>query len=77
MAYRDEDAPSYWAESMRSGADTEKARTAAYRDHLNRIDAYVAAWHAGKISIDEKRRAISDENRMFYGPDCRRNLLWP
>jgi hypothetical protein len=68
---------SYWAETMRSGAATEQARADAYCAHLGRIDAYVTAWRTGRITLAEKRRAISDENRTYYGPDCRRNLLWP
>lgn len=35
--------------------------------HLARIDAIVRSWHDGHISIDQKRRAIVDENLMHYG----------
>jgi hypothetical protein len=62
---------------MRSGADNEKARADAHRAHLGRIAAYVTAWQNDELTLAEKRRAISDENRMYYGPDCRRALLWP
>ena len=40
------------------------------------IDGYTAAWARGEITTGEKRRAISDENLAFYGPDCRKTLLW-
>ena len=38
-----------------------------YDAHLAAINAYVAAWQRGEITTGEKRRAISDENLMFYG----------
>jgi Zinc knuckle len=48
-----------------------------YAAHLAVIDAIVANWHEGKLSIDQKRKMISDENRAYYGPSCRRALAWP
>ena len=47
-----------------------------YDAHLAAINAYVAAWQRGEITTGEKRRAISDENLMFYGEKCRPSLLW-
>ena len=45
--------------------------------HLVRIAALVADWQAGRITLAEKRRKISDENKAFYGPACPRKLTWP
>ena len=73
MAARDED-DSYWIELMRGPKDSP---TSSYQQHLARIDRLVELWHGGKISINEKRVAVSDENRQFYGPNCPRKLMWP
>jgi hypothetical protein len=49
----------------------------SWDDHIAIIDATVTAWTEGNISIDRKRRMISDENRSFYGAGCPRRLQWP
>jgi hypothetical protein len=72
-ASRDEDS-SYWIETMRG--QSPESTTDGYRDHLARIGQLTERWHEGLITVDEKRRAISDENRQFYGPDCPKHLLW-
>ena len=48
-----------------------------YEEHQARIDGYVASWVRGEISIDRKRKMISDENVLHYGADCPRRLRWP
>lgn len=59
-------------------ADCPNAIPAASKqEHLARIDAYVNAWADGDITIDQKRRAISDENLLYYGDACPRRLIWP
>ena len=44
--------------------------------HMAVIGGYVAAWQAGEITTGEKRRAISDENQVYCGDKCRRELMW-
>lgn len=73
MAGRDGD-DAYWIDVMRGPADKP---TRGYQAHLDRIDELVRFWHDGRISIDEKRMAIANENRQFYGPSCPKRLLWP
>lgn len=59
-------------------ADCPGAIPAASKDeHHARIGAYVTDWIEGRITIDQKRRAISDENLLHYGADCPRRLRWP
>lgn len=50
---------------------------ASFEEHLARIDAYVASWARHEIDTARKRKMISDENLMHYGPGCRKALLWP
>ncbi len=50
---------------------------ASQGEHLARIGQYVDMWVAGEITVERKRKMISDENLMHYGPSCRRALLWP
>lgn len=49
----------------------------AYELHLKVIDHHVASWHAGRLSTEQKRRMISDENRAYYGGKCPPRLLYP
>jgi hypothetical protein len=44
--------------------------------HLARIGKLVMLWQTGLISVDDKRRGISDENRSFYGAECPQRLIW-
>ena len=74
MAYVDRDAGSYFASAARGNTDQD--HRAAYAAHMDLIDSYVAAWQRGELTIDQKRRAISDENQAFHGPECPRHLLW-
>lgn len=74
MAYVDRDAASYFARS--AGGSDDQDQRAAYAAHMDLIASYVVAWQRGEITLDAKRRAISDENRAFYGPDCPKHLLW-
>jgi len=46
-------------------------------EHLARIDAHVERWTEGHMSTEQKRRAISDENRLWYGDECPRRLVYP
>jgi hypothetical protein len=46
-------------------------------DHMAVIDETMQAWIDGKISIEQKRRMISDENLAYYGEGCRKALLYP
>lgn len=51
---------------------------AASRDeHMARIDGYVGMRVHGEIGLERKRKMISDENLLYYGPGCRKALLWP
>jgi len=45
--------------------------------HMAVIARAVEDWQAGRITLAEKRRKISDENKAFYGPACPRKLTWP
>jgi hypothetical protein len=36
-------------------------------DHLARIDGIAALWCEHKITVQQKRRAIADENLQWYG----------
>lgn len=45
-------------------------------EHVARIAGYVDAWVRGEITIDRKRKMISDENLLHYGAGCRPALLW-
>lgn len=74
MAERDGDS-TYWAGVMRGSPD-DRVDADAYEGHLARIRGYVDSWIAGLITVEEKRLAISAENRQFYGPDCPSRLLW-
>lgn len=49
----------------------------AYSAHMETIEDAVADWAAGTITLDQKRRKISDENRRYYGPGVRKALTWP
>ena len=64
--------PGHYADSC-----PESIPAAGKDEHLARIDAYVEDWIEGRITIDQKRRAISDENRLYYGDACPRRLIWP
>lgn len=46
---------------------TPGTRAASQDDHLERIHGYVSLWHDGKITLQQKRRAIADENLQWYG----------
>jgi Zinc knuckle len=50
---------------------------ASYEEHLARIDHFVAQWHSGAITMEQKRHLVSDENLLHYGPSCRKALLYP
>jgi len=43
-------------------------------EHEGRIAAYIRRWTDGKITAREKQQLISDENRMWYGSQCRSSL---
>lgn len=49
----------------------------SFEEHMARIDSYIASWARGEIGLERKRKMISDENLLHYGPTCRRALLWP
>lgn len=49
----------------------------SFGEHMARIDAYVGQWARHEISRDQKRKMISDENLLWYGPSCRKALTWP
>jgi hypothetical protein len=40
---------------------------AEIRQHRASIDAIVAQWHAGEITMRQKRQAIREANTFFYG----------
>jgi len=50
---------------------------ASKEEHMARIAQYVAAWLMGEITVERKRKMISDENLLYYGPGCRKALLYP
>lgn len=65
-------------DSRDCGTDTWRsavpaARAASYTDHIERIDGYVRAFHAGQISMQAKRAAIAAENLQWYGGHVTRN----
>jgi hypothetical protein len=63
--------PGHWVvdcPTMRPAASSE--------EHQARIDSYVASWVRGEITVDRKRKMISDENLLYYGPGCRPALIW-
>ena len=45
--------------------------------HLSMIQVLVDLWVDREITLEEKRYAISDENRRYYGPSVRPALTWP
>jgi hypothetical protein len=49
---------------------------ASEAEHLARIDTYVSLWHDGLITREAKRIAISTENIMWHGADCRAALRY-
>jgi hypothetical protein len=51
-------------------------RAAGYAEHMNRTARIVDRWISGELSTDQKRIKISDENQLWYGPDCPRHLIW-
>jgi hypothetical protein len=42
-------------------------------EHQARIDAIVARWVGGEITVMQKRRAIAAENMQWYGQPVTRN----
>ena len=50
---------------------------ASFEEHMSRIDLYVAMWARGDVGLERKRKMISDENLLYYGPGCRKALLYP
>ena len=50
---------------------------ASHEEHMARIDLYVAMWARGELGLEQKRKMISDENLLHYGPACPKRLLWP
>lgn len=47
----------------------------SHEEHTLRIRIIVNQWFAGEITIDRKRQLIIEENRTYYGPSCRPELL--
>jgi hypothetical protein len=47
---------------------------ASKAEHDARIALYIRRWTEGKWTAREKQRAISEENKMEYGKDCRAAL---
>jgi len=52
-------------------------RADSFDEHLARIGGYVASWAEGDMTREQKRRAISAENRLWYGDECPRRLIYP
>jgi hypothetical protein len=73
MAGRDGD-DSYWVGVMRG--ETSDISAEGYQQHLDRIAELVVNWQAGLLTVEQKRRAISDENKQFYGANCPKHLTW-
>jgi hypothetical protein len=48
-----------------------------YDEHIARVTEHVDDWIESKTSIEEKRRRIGQENRLWYGESCPRSLRWP
>lgn len=46
-------------------------------EHLGRINLYIDRWAAGKMTREQKRVAISLENKMWHGDNTRRALSYP
>ena len=49
----------------------------SYGEHMARIGRFVEECQEGIITIEQKRHLISDENKLYYGPGCRKALTWP
>jgi hypothetical protein len=45
--------------------------------HRQLIQTLVDLWVDQKIGIEEKRAAISEENKRYYGAACPAHLKWP
>ena len=59
-------------------ADCPESMPAASSDeHEARIARYVRRWINGEITTEQKRRFISDENRMWHGSKCPPPLTYP
>lgn len=56
-------------------ADCPEQRPATSREeHDGRIAAYIQRYWDGDLTGWQKRRAIAEENRMWYGSKCRPEL---
>jgi hypothetical protein len=49
----------------------------SFDEHMARIGRFVEEWQEGIITIEQKRHRISDENKLYYGPGCRKALTYP
>lgn len=47
----------------------------SYDEHLARISAVIDHWINGDVTTRSKRLLIADENRLYYGEDCKPALL--
>ena len=50
-----------------AGVAKPGGRADTFEEHMERIDGYVALWHGRQITMQQKRRAIADENLQWYG----------
>ena len=46
------------------------------KEHMSRIALYIDRWVEGKMTLEQKRVAISLENTMWHGDKCPRNLIY-
>lgn len=46
-------------------------------DHMTRIRLYIDRWVDGHCTLEQKRVAISLENKLWYGDGVRRSLTYP
>lgn len=51
----------------RTGVSLPTVKAADHDEHMARITGYAQLWHDGRITVNQKRRAIADENLQWYG----------
>ncbi len=52
-------------------------RAESWDEHLARIDSFAARWADRRITLEQKRISISNENQLWHGEFCPRRLLYP
>lgn len=50
---------------------------ASEAEHNGRLVKFIDRWVAGQMTTEQKRVAISTENQMWHGDNCKRALKYP